>query len=122
MTILILVTEKITHPFKFDVMKKKILLATLFSVVLALTVVGLSTEKTMALNWAGGDDPFWAETGESLGMPTPTTVYCNETIVRDVWNEKTGYIQHEKTTMSIQKTGTNCAMVSTGSCTPYSPC
>lgn len=119
---LILVTEKITHPLKFDDMKKKILLTTLFCVVLALAIVGLTTEKTMALNWAGGDDPFWAETGESLGMPTPTTVYCNETIIKETGYWEPGHTHTEWITMSIQKTAINCASISTGSCTPSNPC
>lgn len=102
-------------------MKKKILLAALFSVTAVLAVIGLATEKSNAKGWYG-DDPIWMETGESLGMPTPTTVYCNETVVRDVWNQKLGYIEHQRVTMSVQKEGVHCAMISTGACTPYSPC
>lgn len=101
-------------------MKKKILLVSFFCVTAVAAVVGLTTEKTMAQG--GLDDPFWMETGESQGMPIPTTVYCNETIIKETGYWVPGHTHAEWVTMSVQRTAINCASVSTGSCTPSNPC
>lgn len=101
-------------------MKKKILLAALFSVTTVLAAVGLATEKTMAQG--GLDDPFWMETGESQGASYNYEVTCSFLYDpdRDIFFDNTGalvIITHQQKMQAI-----GCAMVSTQACTPYSPC
>lgn len=71
----------------FCIMKKKFLLAVLFSVTAVLAAVGLATEKTMAQG--GLDDPFWMETGGGTGQERPERVRCMRTVVH---NETATYI------------------------------
>lgn len=102
-------------------MKKKILLAALFSVTAVLAAIGLATEKSNAKGWYG-DDPFWMETGESVGMPNPHDVAC-ETIVKDVWtDEGFGTMRHEVVKSTVIRTAIDCASISTEPCTPSNPC
>lgn len=110
-------------------MKKKILLAALFSVTVVLAVIGLTAEKSYAQGWYG-DDPIWMETGDSVGLPVAQTVYCNETLVSTkITNEYdfNGFVVGQKTTiervtMSVAKTAIDCATVATTGCTPSNPC
>lgn len=109
-------------------MKKKILLAALFSVTAVLAAIGLATEKTMAQG--GLDDPFWMETGETLGVPCTHDVDCQEMLMyskhsKDVdlhWVYAMNTQHSERVTMTIIRTATVCATVSLNSCSPVNPC
>lgn len=102
-------------------MKKKILLAALFSVTAVLAAIGLATEKSNAKGWYG-DDPFWMETGESVGMSSAKTVYCNERIVRETGYIEPGHTHIEYVIMAIERIEISCHLISTEPCTPSNPC
>ena len=109
-------------------MKKQVLLVMLFCVTVILAIIGLNTEKTMARG--AFDDPFWLETGESMGSPITTTVYCDETIISTIITKEydfNGIYVGQKTTvertkMAIAREAGKCGMISTGNCTPSNPC
>lgn len=89
-------------------MKKKILLAALFSVTAVLAAIGLATEKTMAVNW---DDDFWGkEMIEGFGLERIETIYCT-TVAGG-------------STLTIAKSAKYCDyfFVNHSTCIPYAPC
>lgn len=101
-------------------MKRKILLAALFSTTAILAAIGLATEKSQAGGWP--DEPIWGEAEITAGYPYLYEVPCTEIVGKESYYDSDGTIITTVVTQTTPRTAQGCALVSTGQCTPSLPC